>query len=175
MKRLTLAATAAAALLLGAAAYAQPSPGAGAPDAPRAEQRGQDRMERRAARMQERMTQRIERLKADLKLNTQQEALWTPLEAHLKTLQAERQTMRETMRGADIPERLDIMAERTAKAAANMQQLATLVKPFWVTLDEGQKRIVRNSLPNAGWGQQGQGLHGEGRGEGRGYGHGGRN
>jgi Spy/CpxP family protein refolding chaperone len=177
MKRLTLIA-AASVLLIGAAAYAQPAPqsspqpGSG----PRAEQ-STSRMERRAARMEERMNRRIEQLKSDLKLTPAQEPLWAPVQAQLRKMQDERRASRqgnmERMRNAELPDRLDFMAQRAATGATNMRELSTAVKPLWATLDASQKETVRKSLPGGRWQGRGDG-HGEGRGESRGEGRGGR-
>lgn len=158
MKRLTLTA-AAAFLALGVAAYAQttPAPGA-APEAPRAEQRG-ERMERRAARMEERMNRRMEQLKTELKLSPQQEALWSPVQAQLRKVQEERRnawrSQGERFRNAELPDRLELMADRAARGATSMRELSAVVKPLWATLSAEQKEIVRENLPGARWGQRG--------------------
>lgn len=152
MKRLTIVAGVAAALLAGAAAYAQTSP-APAPDAPRLDQR-MERMERRAGRMEERFNRRVERLKAELKLTPQQEQLWTPVQAQLRKMQDERRAGREAnmqrWRNAELPDRLDLMAERAARGSANMRELSAVVKPLWATLDASQKELVRNAMPGRG-------------------------
>lgn len=149
MKRIVTIA-AASMLLFGAAAVAQNSPAPPSADQPRAEQR-QDRMERRAARMEERAGRRLERLKTDLKLNPQQEALWGPVQAQLAKMQLERRTFRETsgerFRTAELPDRLELLSERTARGAASLRELSAAVKPLWATLDAEQKETVRKSLP----------------------------
>ena len=169
MKRLTIAAAAASALLLGAAAFAQvPSTSApstpGSDGSPRTEQRS-ERMERRAARMDERMSRRIEKLRTELKLTPAQEPLWAPVQAQLRKMQDERRSFRNAnagrVRNAELPDRLDMMSDRMTRGAASMRELSASVKPLWATLDAPQKEAVRKNMPGRG---RGDGGH-EGRGE----------
>jgi periplasmic protein CpxP/Spy len=154
MKRI-LVITTVALLGLGTAAHAQtPQPAPG--PQPRAEQI--ERMERRAARMEQRMNQRLQELKGDLKLTAQQEPLWSPIEAQLRKIQAERRAFRQsnapTFRNAELPQRLDLMAERQASAARNMRDLSAAVRPLWATMTDAQKETVRDALPGRGrWNQ----------------------
>jgi TolA-binding protein len=154
---------------LGATAYAQApqsAPGAAPSAEPRTErsERRTERMERRAARMEERMNGRIERLKADLKLNPQQEALWGPVQEQLARIQGERRSFRAAnagrFRDAELPDRMELMADRQARGAQNLRDLSAAVKPLWATLTPEQKETVRKAMPGRG--------RGEGRGEGRG-------
>jgi Ni/Co efflux regulator RcnB len=158
MKRLAIAA-AASLLLAGAAAYAQTSPAPQTESQPRAEQRT-DRMERRAARMEERANRRVEKLKTELKLTPAQEPLWSPVQAQLRKMQDERRSFRqsngERFRNAELPDRLDLMSERSARGAANIRDLSAAVKPLWATLDASQKETVRKNLPG-GWRREGRG------------------
>lgn len=159
MKR-TMIAAAASLLALGAVAYAQaPGPGPGAPgERPRMEERMRERMERRAERMEDRMDRRLERLKSNLKLTPQQEPLWTPVEQQLRRFQQERRDYRrnnfERMRDAQLPDRLDLMAERMAANAVSMRELSNAVKPLWATLSDEQKQAVRRALPGRGAGRE---------------------
>jgi hypothetical protein len=158
MKRTLMMATAAALLGFGAVAYAQ------APQAtpPGVENPRGERMERRAERMEQRMNQRIQKLKGDLKLNPQQEALWAPVQAQLAKMQAERRSFRQAnagrFRSAELPERMDMMADRQARAAQNMRELSAAVRPLWVTLSDEQKEAVRKAMP--GRGREGRGERG---------------
>jgi parvulin-like peptidyl-prolyl isomerase len=156
MKRTLIGAAAAGLIALSAGAYAQSA--APPADAPRAEQR-QERMERRAARMEERAGRRLERLKADLKLTPQQEQLWSPVAAQLRRMQDERRSFRQAnmgrLRDAELPQRLDIIAERQVAAAAQMRDLSNAVKPLWATLSAEQKETVRKAMPGGGrWGER---------------------
>lgn len=159
MKR-TIIAAAASLLALGAVAYAQaPGAGPGAPgERPRMEERMRERMERRAERMEERMDRRLERLKSNLKLTPQQEPLWAPVEQQLRRVQQERRdywrSNMERMRDAQLPDRLDLMAERMASNATGMRELSNAVKPLWATLSDEQKQAVRRALPGRGAGRE---------------------
>jgi hypothetical protein len=163
MKRLALIA-AASTIALGA--YAQtgqtPSPvpapaappAATSPTGPSAmpgDHSRMDRMERRGARMEERMNRRLERLKTELKLNPQQEALWSPVQAQLRKMQDERRSFRQgegmNQRNAELPARLDVMAERAQRGSQDLRDLSAAIKPLWASLDEGQKETVRKNLP----------------------------
>jgi hypothetical protein len=166
MKRILIITTAAV-LALGAGAYAQTSQPGGEPRAERGERRA-ERMERRAAQMEERMNRRVERLKTDLKLTPQQEALWGPVQTQMQRMQAERRSFRQAnaarMRDAELPERMDMIADRQVRAAQNMRDLSAAVKPLWATLSPEQKETVRKALPGRGRGE----WRGEGRGDRRG-------
>jgi hypothetical protein len=121
--------------------------------------------------MEERVNRRLERLKTDLKLTPQQQPLWSPVEAQLRKMQADRRSYRQAnagrMRNAELPDRIDLMSERMAANATQMRELSATIKPLWATLSADQKETVRKALP----GGRGMG-HGEGRGDGRGEGRG---
>ncbi len=71
----------------------------------------------------------------------------------------------ERMRNAELPDRLDLMAQRMAQAATNARQFSDAVKPLWATLNDEQKRTVRRMMPGGGEGggwRQGQGEGGRG-------------
>lgn len=164
MKRIAIF-VAASAIVLGAGlAVAQNSGGRGAGPAD-----GQ-RMEQRAERMAERFEKRLTRIKSELKLTAQQEPLFAPIEAHVRKTMTEMRGMRgqrEDMRKSELPARLDMMAQRSARMSANMQELSTLVKPLWATLDETQKATVAKLFPGRGKGGHGRGPgghHGHDRG-----------
>ncbi len=157
LKRLVLIGSAAALLGLGAAAYAQTP----APDNPRGEgqrtersERRAERMERRAERMEQRMNERLQKLKGDLKLTPQQESLWAPVEAQFAKMQSERRGFRQAnagrFRDAELPDRMDMMAERQARAATSMRELSAAVRPLWATLSAEQKETVRKAMPGRG-------------------------
>lgn len=150
MKRIALFAAASLIALGTGFAYAQ-SQAAGGPDA---------RQDQRFERRSEMFDRRIGRLKAELKLNAQQEALFAPVEAHIRKVMGELREARAhrgDIRNAELPARLDMMAERAAKMSANMRELSTLVKPLWATLDDGQKATIRKMMP----GQGGRGSDGD--------------
>lgn len=116
---------------------------------------GDARMERRMERMSERFDARLKKIKADLKLTAQQEPLFAPIEAHIRKTMTEMRGMRdrrEAMRRAELPARLDMMAERAGRMSASMSELSGLVKPLWATLDESQKATVAKLLPGRGRG-----------------------
>jgi hypothetical protein len=126
------------------------------------------RMERRAERMSERFDRRVNKIKADLKLTPQQEPLFAPIEAHLRKVMGEMRGMperRAELRKAELPARLDMMSERTAKMSAHLRELSQLVRPLWATLDDSQKATVVKLMP-------GRGMRGGRDGEHHGRGHG---
>lgn len=136
-------------------AYAQ-APGGRGPGAGDGQQ-----FERNAERMSERFDKRLGKLKTDLKLTPQQETLFAPIEAHIRKNMAEMRGMRgrrAEMRNAELPARLDFMAERAGRMSASMTELSGLVKPLWATLDDSQKATVQKMLPGRG------GMHGGGQG-----------
>jgi hypothetical protein len=126
-----------------------------------------ERTERRGARMEERMNRRLERLKTELKLSPQQEALWSPVQAQLRKMQDERRSFRQgegmNQRYAELPARLDVMAERAQRGSQDLRDLSAAIKPLWASLDDGQKATVLKNLPGR-WHRGERGDHG-GRGE----------
>lgn len=168
-----LAAFVAAGATYAVAQSAAPAPGAPAANAPAATDartdRRADRMERRADRMEKRFGERMQKLKAELKLTPAQEPLFGAVETQLRkmgeTRRAERQANRDRFRNAELPDRLDMMSERSARGAAAMRELSGTVKPLWATLSAEQKDIVKKNMPGRGrWGGEGRG---EDKGEGR--------
>jgi hypothetical protein len=172
MKRLALAAAGLA--ILSGLAYAQttPTPAPSQPPAvqspaerPSAEQRDNRRMERRAARMEERMNRRFERLKNDLALTPQQQPLWSPVEAQLRKMQADRRAYWQAnagrARNAELPDRIDLMSERMSANATQMRELSGVIRPLWATLSDSQKDTVRKAI-RQGRGEDGRGEGGRG-------------
>jgi Spy/CpxP family protein refolding chaperone len=139
MKKLVVVSLAAAALAgslfpLGAAA----APG----DAPPSPDQMQHRMEMRAFMLDAHLAG----MKAALKLTPDQEKNWAPFEAAVrdaaKTRMEEMIAMREAMRGAERPspiEHMNMMADRLAKASADLKAISAAAKPLYDSLDETQK------------------------------------
>lgn len=108
-------------------------------------------------------------LKAGLKLTADQEKLWAPFEAavrsaaqmhmqHMQAMMERRHKMRNGMddqemmdrpdmdmgeggEGASPVDRLAAIADRLSQAAAAMKQIADTAKPLYASLDDSQKRI----------------------------------
>jgi hypothetical protein len=109
-------------------------------------------------------------LKAGLKLTPDQEKLWAPFEAavrsaaqmrmqHMQAMMERMHTMRNGMDDQDVTDRPDMMemdeggegaspinrlaaaADRMSQAAAAMKQIADSAKPLYGSLDDSQKRI----------------------------------
>jgi hypothetical protein len=156
--RVFLPATLAAFVAAGATfAFAQ-SP---APQGPGSDPRMERRMERRGERMQERFVQRMSKLKTELKLTLAQEPLFASVEQQFRKMaderRAARQGTRDNMRNAELPDRLDFMAQRAARNASAMSELSGTVKPLWATMTAEQKEIVKKNLPGRGrWGGEGR-------------------
>ncbi|MGD0639716.1 MAG: Spy/CpxP family protein refolding chaperone [Roseiarcus sp.] len=139
MKKLILGSVAAAALAgsvfaLGAAA----APG----DAPPPPEQMRHGMEMRGFMLDARLAG----MKAALKLTPEQEKNWAPFETAVRDAEKERQDamrqMRETMRGDERPspiEHMNIMADRLAKASADVKAVASAAKPLYDSLDDTQK------------------------------------
>lgn len=140
------------------------------------DQRRAEWQQRMADRMRQRMSERFAWVKQQLKLTPAQEPLFATVEKQvskmMETGTQARQAMREKMRNADLPERLDMMAERAAARSATMRELGEAVKPLWATLSPEQKDILRRSTPGMRGGMMGgRGMgHGSGMGDGPGWG-----
>ncbi len=85
-------------------------------------------------------------MKAALKLTPDQEKNWAPFEAAVrdaaKARTEEMRAMHEAMRGAERPapiEHMNMMADRLAKASADLKAIAGAAKPLFDSLDETQK------------------------------------
>ncbi len=169
--RVILPATIAALFAAGATLALAQAP-APSPSAPAAEQRQGDRMERRAARMEQRFGERMQKLKAELKLTPAQEPLFGAVEQQLRKMADQRRdgwrANRDRIRNAELPDRIDMMAERAARGATSARELSGVVRPLWATLSPEQKEIVKKNLPRRGpFGGEGRGERGRERGEGR--------
>lgn len=143
---------------------------------------------------------RLAGAKAALKLSAAQEPLWAALETEIKAgfkmrsdRMAERQKMREAWRkardenkdGKDLPkadtaERFEKMAQNMGERAERMKAFAAAFKPFYASLSDEQKEVLRplmrDLMPGAGKGHGGKRwAHGGGWGGKGGWGdHGGR-
>lgn len=116
--------------------------------------------------------------KAALKLSPDQEKLWTPLEAQIRTTfkdreakMAERQKMREERKAEkdaaattdkkrpDMSERLDKMSQNMTERAERMKAFATSFKPFYAALSDEQKDVLRPLARDLMPGMGGRGGH----------------
>ncbi|QRM35803.1 Spy/CpxP family protein refolding chaperone (plasmid) [Microvirga sp. VF16] len=94
----------------------------------------------------------IAALKAGLKLTTEQEKLWPPVEDAMRNLANLHLTHMQTMRQgrgmtADDPVALlRSMADRMAQGADAMRELADAAAPLYTTLDDAQKRRLQALL-----------------------------
>ncbi len=140
MKNLAVVSLAAAALagsvfaLGAAAAPSDPSPAA---------EQMRDMAEGRAFMLDARLAG----MKAALKLTPDQEKNWAPFEAAVRDAAKARmeavRAMHEAMRGGERPSPIDhmnMMADRLAKASADLKAIAGAAKPLFDSLDETQKR-----------------------------------
>ena len=107
-------------------------------------------------------------MKAALQLTPDQEKNWAPFEAAVrdaaKARMEEMRAMREAMRGPERPspiEHMNMMADRLAKASADLKTISAAAKPLFDSLDETQKRhfgplmmTLREHRPHEGhmWG-----------------------
>lgn len=148
--------------------------------------------------------------KTALKLTADQEKLWTPVEAQVRTFfkdrdakMAERMKMRAERKAQkdakdttdktrpDMSERFEKMSQNMTERAERMKAFSGTFKPFYASLSDEQKEVlrplVRDLMPGmggrghgkrwaqgGGWGGHGKGHHGgwggrhHERGEGRG-------
>lgn len=155
---------------------------------------------------------RLAGAKAALKLTAGQETLWAAVETEIKAgfkLRSDRMAEREKMRDEwrksreankdgtapakpDVSERFEKMTQHTTERAARMQAFTAAFKPFYASLSDEQKEVLRPLLRDlmpgggkghggkrwahgggwggdrGGWGHHGGGRHGGGRHEGRG-------
>ena len=157
---LIVASSAAALAATFAIAQPQPLPQAGgdrsAPREERAESREQRRAEwreRRAEQAQARLTERLAKVREDMKLKPEQVPLFDRVEALIKQRAQQRAELwksmrerRETMRHADLMERLDARATRQGERAARSKEMADAVRPLWTTLSDEQKTVARRAV-----------------------------
>lgn len=93
---------------------------------------------------------RIAALRAGLRLTSDQEKLWPPVEAALRGIAKQRQDARAARRARwlampedgvlNVPDQLRFAAERRAASAEALRRLADAISPLHGTLDEAQKR-----------------------------------
>lgn len=110
----------------------------------------------------------IAALKAGLKLSSEQEGLWPPVEEalrdlsrlHLSHMQAMRQSRQTMMR--DPVAGLRSMADGMSQAADAMRKLADAAAPLYATLDEAQKRRLQVLVRFRPGGMMGAGMMGGG-------------
>jgi hypothetical protein len=122
VKPIALIAASSIAMLAGSFALAQPQP-----VPPAAGDQKQERTESREQRRDEWRERRAER-------------------AERGNAMRER---RESLRHADLMERLDAGATRQGERAARSKELADAVRPLWTTLSDEQKTVLRRSVREA--------------------------
>jgi hypothetical protein len=165
MKRIALIAASSVAALAATFAIAQPQPlppAGGGSDTGRQdrsetrEQRRNEWRERRAEQMQTRMTERLAKVREDMKLKPEQVPLFDKVEGLIKQRAQQRQErwaslreQRETLRHADLMERLDAMSARQGERAARSKEMADAVRPLWATLSDEQKTVARRAVREA--------------------------
>ena len=169
MKRIALIAASSVAALAATFAIAQqpqPIPPAGGGDGARQErsetraetreQRRTEWRERRAERMESRLNERLAKLRTDMNLKPEQVPLFERVEAVIKKSAEQRRErfasmreQRETLRHADIMERLDSMSARSGERAQRMKELSDTVRPLWTTLSDEQKTVARRAVREA--------------------------
>lgn len=154
----TIATIALAALLAGTGTYAlaQQTP---APEAPAASQ-DQGRQDRRPRMSQDDFNRlvdaRIASIKAGLKLSADQERLWSPVEAAIRTSASERYTRmqqfrenRDQRRSMDFMQRLEQRSTMRTEGAQRSAALTTALRPLWDSFSEDQKRIAPRLMREA--------------------------
>ncbi|WP_170263675.1 Spy/CpxP family protein refolding chaperone [Blastochloris sulfoviridis] len=148
-----------------AQAQAQPASGSDGSASPRASRWQPDAADRAAM-----LDARLAALKAGLKLTSEQEKLWPPVEKAIRDEAAKRQARRDEIRKLraeskgplDVLERLKLRADRMSESAADLKQLIEAVTPLHAKLDDAQKRrlgaLLRFSERRFGpWGSDGKG------------------
>lgn len=129
-----------ATLLAGVAVPALAEPGNGpAPCAVKAE--GGERHASRQARWQDHMARRANELKAELKLNAEQEAAWTTYLAAMKPPADANAPQRSDLAQLTTPERLDRMRTLRQQRDAAFEQRETATRTFYGALNAEQKKI----------------------------------
>jgi zinc resistance-associated protein len=107
-------------------------------------QQGMERMQHWAADREMVLDAKLAGMKAELKLNPDQEKLWGPFETAVQNAAKARMEDMQQMMGARDErmspiDRLDAMANHLSKAAADVKQVADTAKPLYASLDETQK------------------------------------
>jgi zinc resistance-associated protein len=161
----TLATLAAVSVLsLAGAAIAQTTPAQPSSPAPQAQdqanqpQRDTQRRPRLSQADLEALTDaRMAAIQAGLKLNPQQQQLWTPVEQAFRSMATqraerfeERRQRMEDRRGPqdaqqpsrDLSQDLEQRAQRMTQSAQRLTALSEAMKPFYASLSEDQKRLL---------------------------------
>jgi hypothetical protein len=109
-----------------------------------------------------------------LKLSSDQERLWAPVETAIRTSATERFTRfeqrptREQRQSADFMQRLERRSSMRTEGAQRSAAVTTALRPLWDTFSEDQKRIAPRLLREAvdadgpRWNERG-GRRGHGR------------
>jgi hypothetical protein len=105
---------------------------------------GVERMQHWAADREMVLDAKLAGMKAGLKLNADQEKLWGPFQTAVENSQKSRlAAMLDRTAAGDESEspidRLEAVADRLSKAAANVKAVADAAKPLYASLDETQK------------------------------------
>ncbi len=138
---------------------------------------GMERMQHWAADREAVLDAKLIGMKAELNLTADQEKLWGPFQAAVQdAAKARMGAMQEMMakRGEEMSpvDRLDAMADRLSKAAADVKKIADAAKPLYASLDETQKHefatLGRMLMPERArfamemmrhrWGERGPGM-----------------
>jgi hypothetical protein len=154
MKTLATLAGASLLALAGASAMAQTTTPTPSPAPAPQQQTEQRRPGLTRAEMDALTEARIAGIQAGLKLNADQQRLWTPVEQALRTMATDRaerveqfRQRRQAAQGAqqpapDLAQRIDNQAQRATQSAQHLTALSNAFKPFWASLDENQKRVL---------------------------------
>ncbi len=96
---------------------------------------------------------RIAALKVTLRLTPEQEKMWPPVEAALRDMQLQAALRQAKLEGAQrelaIARPMALLrwrADAMTQTAADLKHLADAAEPLYNTLDEGQKRRLRQML-----------------------------
>ena len=133
---------------------------------------------------------RMASIQAGLKLNPEQQRLWTPVEEALRAqataranrlderrrmMDERRDDRRQADQDLDITQRLERRAEwanrraqRTTEHAQRMTALSNAMRPFYASLDDSQKRLLPVLMWQGRGGERGMHHHGGYGGMGRG-------
>lgn len=130
--------------------------------------------------------------KTALKLNAEQEKLWAAVETEVRAaskaraekfaewekMRAERDKNRADGKKPDMLERLEKMTQHMSEGAERMKSFTGAFKPFYATLSDEQKDVLkplmREFMPGMGRGRHGGGRWAHGGGREGGWGHHGR-
>lgn len=187
MKRISTLAACAMLTAFGTAAVAQPSEGGGSTERREDRGSGEHRQDRgrpgmTRADMEALVDARVAAVQAGLKLTSDQQRYWPPVEQAIRAMAAERMARFERRREAwanrdgsddkrpDFMERIERRAQRVTERAEAMKALSTAVRPLWTSLDERQRGLLpvlmRPSFGGGGggrgWRQGRMGHHGMG-------------